>query len=74
MAVRLRPENPTIKSGLVSITFRQLSAHQIVDLVAEAGQIGRDWGFGKLGSFGVFSYFKFGDFFVFGVISRFSAN
>jgi len=26
------------------------------------GQIGRDWGFGKLGSFGVFLYFEFCDF------------
>jgi len=26
------------------------------------GQIGRDWGFGKLGSFGIFSYFEFCDF------------
>ncbi len=33
-----------IKSGLVSITFRKLSAKEIIDLVAQAGLDGIEWG------------------------------
>ena len=33
-----------IKSGLVSVTFRKLSPEEIVDLVAQAGLNGIDWG------------------------------
>jgi sugar phosphate isomerase/epimerase len=33
-----------IRSGLVSITFRKLSPRQIVDLVAQAGLSGIEWG------------------------------
>ena len=33
-----------IKSGLVSITFRQLNPQQIVDIAAGAGLSGIEWG------------------------------
>jgi len=36
--------NPIFRSGLVSITFRQLSVREIVDLVRQAGQAGIEWG------------------------------